>query len=150
MDIGVNFHIVPIPFEIADIFLTDKIRRVLVTFNGHTVRRAIQTRTNGEAPYIVMSRDLMRTVGVQYGETVFVDLEADPEPNRIDIPEELMIALEQDEPASTRFYGMTPGKQRGLAHYVSSAKRPETRIKRALELAHKLRTYTLYSDKKRD
>jgi hypothetical protein len=36
--------------------------------------------------------------------------------------------------------------QRSIASYVTSAKRQETRIKRALELAHKLKTYTLYGD----
>jgi uncharacterized protein YdeI (YjbR/CyaY-like superfamily) len=56
------------------------------------------------------------------------------------------VALEQDEEAAARFYAMTRGRQRSLASYVTSAKREETRVKRAVELAHKLRTRTLYGD----
>jgi hypothetical protein len=33
-----------------------------------------------------------------------------------------------------------------MAGYVTGAKREETRIKRALEMAYKLRTHTLYGD----
>ena len=42
---------------------------------------------------------------------------------------------------------MTPGRQRGLAYYITSAKTTDTRLKRALEIAHKLRTHTLYGDR---
>ncbi|MGY8687067.1 MAG: YdeI/OmpD-associated family protein [Verrucomicrobiales bacterium] len=34
-----------------------------------------------------------------------------------------------------------------MNHYVDSAKRPETRAKRAVELAERIRTHTLHGDK---
>jgi hypothetical protein len=42
---------------------------------------------------------------------------------------------------------MTVGMQRSLAHYVSSVKNTDSRIKRALELAYKMKTETLYIQK---
>ncbi len=75
-----------------------------------------------------------------------VTIEPDPEPNAIDVCDEFLIALEQDPDAMERWEELTPGKQRSLAHHVSSAKREETRIKRALDLAMKLRTRTLHGD----
>ena len=48
--------------------------------------------------------------------------------------------------AAARFASLTPGRQRSLAYYVDSAKRDATRIRRALDLAHKLKTHTLYGD----
>jgi hypothetical protein len=42
---------------------------------------------------------------------------------------------------------MTVGMQRSLAYYVSSVKNTDSRIKRALELAYKMKTETLYIQK---
>lgn len=88
----------------------------------------------------------MNEQGIMCGAILDIEIWADPNPEDLDIPEELTETLAQDKEASDRFYAFTPGKQRSLAHYVKSAKRSETKIKRSLELAHKLRTYTLYGD----
>ena len=144
---GMRFHYLPLPMDVAEAFLAAGVRRVLATINGHTVGRGIQGRHDGER-YLILGQALLRDLGVALGDMVPVELIPDPNPDDVDLPEALVAALDQDEEAATRFYGMTPGKRRSLAHYVSSAKRPDTRIRRALELAHKLRTFTLHSDKK--
>jgi hypothetical protein len=114
--------------------------------NGNEYRRAITGRKDAER-YVLVSTEMMRQMGVAFGDTVLVDLRPDPDPDRVDFCEELVGVLEQDEEAAERFYGMTPGMQCSLNLYVSGAKRTETRIKRALELAHKLRTNTLFGDR---
>lgn len=142
-------HYVPIPMEIADELRDAGIRRVIVELNGHEYRRAIMGRKDGER-YVVVSKEMMKEIEVAFGDTVLVDLCPDPEPDRVELCEELVVALDQDKEAGKRFYGMTPGMQRSLNLYVTGAKRTETRIKRALELAHKLRTNTLYGDRQDD
>ena len=117
--------------------------------NGNEYRRAITGRKDGER-YVVVSKEMMKEIDVAFGDTVLVDLRPDPEPDRVELCEELVVALDQDKEAGKRFYGMTPGMQRSLNLYVTGAKRTETRIKRALELAHKLRTNTLYGDRQDD
>ena len=67
-------------------------------------------------------------------------------PDKIDLCEELKAVLEQDLEAAARFCEFTPGRQRGLAYYVNSAKRVETRVRRALEVVHKLKSRTLRMD----
>ena len=74
-----------------------------------------------------------------------VRCEPDPTPQAVELGEELTEVLAQEPEAAARFYAMTPGRQRSLAHYVLSAKRVDTRIKRALELAYKIKTNTLNS-----
>ena len=141
---GMRQHYLPLPVDVDDAFRAARVRRVIATLNSHTVRRAIVNRkTSGR--HLVLSRDLMRTLGAVYGDLVEVELVADPEPDHVDLGE-LAAALAADLEAKARFDAFTPGKQRSLAHYVTSAKRPETRAARAEELAHKLRTYTLYGD----
>lgn len=90
---------------------------------------------------------ILKKFGVRLGDIVILGLSPDPNPDVVELPEELVEALAQDEQASERFYGFSPGKQRGLVTYMNDAKRPETRVKRALELTHKLRTHTLYGDR---
>jgi uncharacterized protein YdeI (YjbR/CyaY-like superfamily) len=61
----------------------------------------------------------------------------------LEIPEELLVCLEQDEEANKLFSDFTKGLQRSLVHYVSSAKSIDTRIKRSLELLTKIKSRSL-------
>jgi hypothetical protein len=142
---GFRFHYLPLPADVADALQAEGVRRLHVTLNGHACTRAVQGRRDGER-FLVLGQALLRDVGAAYGDPVEVVLRPDPDPDRVEVGEELEAVLGQDEEAAARFYGMTPGRQRSYAYYVTSAKRTETRIKRALELAHKLRTRTLYGD----
>ena len=146
LETGMKMHYLPIPSEMASVLKDRNIRRVIGTLNGVQVNRGIMGSKDGDC-YLILGRSLLRDIGVILGDTIEAELEEDPNPNQVEIGEEFEAVLEDDQPAAHRFYNMTPGKQRSLAHYVTSAKRVETRIKRALELAYKLRTYTLYGDK---
>ncbi|MCA9212118.1 MAG: DUF1905 domain-containing protein [Planctomycetales bacterium] len=146
---GLRYHYLPIPPGIADAYAEQGIRRVIATVNGVPIRRGMQRTADGEH-FVVVNGDMMRTFGAGVGDIVTVELAPDPEPDHIDMAIEFVEVLEMDEEVAARFYSFSPGKQRGLALYVSSAKREETRIKRALELAYKLRTYTLYGDRMKE
>ncbi len=139
-------HYLPIPTEIADELQKEGIRRLICHMNGHEYRRAITGRQDGER-YVLVSKAMMREMGVEYGETVLIDLWPDPYPDRVELCDELVGVLDQNEEAAERFYRMTPGRQRSFNLHVSGGKRTDTRIKRALEIAHKLTTYTLYDDR---
>jgi len=149
LDSQMRQHYVPIPTDIAESLESSGTRRVIATINGLSTRRAICTNKNGER-YIFVSLDMLRQIKTVLEDIVLIDLITDPDPDRIDLGEEFEAVLEQDDEASERFFGMTIGKQRSLAHYVTSAKRNETRIKRALDLAYKLRTYTLAGDREKE
>ena len=140
-------HFIPVSPDIAGALMEEGSRRVVATLNGRPYRRAIQNNKDGEY-FILLGRGLLREIGAQYGDEVVVELAPDPDPDYVELGEEFSEVLELDEEAAARFFAFTPGKQRGLAYYVNSAKRSETRIKRALEIAHKLKTCTLYGDKR--
>lgn len=144
-DHGMRFHYLPLPDDVADALLASATRRVLVTLNGHATNRAVQTAPDGTR-VLVTGRAILRAAGAALGDMVVVTLRPDPTPDTVDVGEALAAALEQDPGAGARFHAMTPGRQRSLAHYVTSAKRPETRARRAHQLAEKLRTYTLHGD----
>jgi hypothetical protein len=146
LESGMKQHYVPIPAEVSDPLVESGTRRVLATVNGYTINRGIMGRKDGER-YLMLSRQILKEMGADYGDVVTVSLEPDPNPDHIELGEEFQAALDLDPEASTRFFSFPPGGQRSLAYYVNSAKREETRINRALEITHKLRTQTLHGDR---
>ena len=145
---GARMHYLPLPPAVDEALRAEGARRVVATLNGLAVRRGIQSRT-ASGRHLALSRDLMRQLGVAYGDLVEVEVHADPDPGHVELGE-LAAALAADPEAQARFGTFTPGKQRSLAHYVTSAKRPGTRESRAAELARKIRTHTLHGDKPRN
>lgn len=145
LDTGLKQHYIPIPMEISDALRVAGVRRVFATLNGHMFNRGIQGRKDGER-YLMVGRSILKEIEADYGHTVAVSIVPDPEPDTIDLGEEFRAALDQNAEATARFNEFTPGRQRGLAYYVTNAKRIETRVSRALEIVHKLRTRTLWSD----
>ncbi len=143
-----RYHFLPVPADVGEALWNAGTRRLIATLNGHDVRRALLRTAEGHY-HVLVGLPLLRTIGAREGDLVAVDLRPDPEPNRIDLDEAFAAILDQDEEAAARFFAFTPGRQRSLASYVTSAKRPETRVKRALELAEKIKTHTLYGDQVR-
>ncbi|HEX8299990.1 MAG TPA: YdeI/OmpD-associated family protein [Rubricoccaceae bacterium] len=141
---GMGYHFLPVPAESAARLVAGGSRRVVAVMNGVPVRRAVVTHEG--APVLLVGLPLLRTIGARMGDTVLVDATPDPDPDRIDLGDEFEAVLADDTEAAARFFSFTPGRQRSMAIYVTGAKRPETRLKRALDLAHKLRTNTLYGD----
>ncbi len=143
---GTINHCLPLPVEVGEAYRTAGVRRVIATLNGNAFRRAIMNRSDGSR-MLVLGLQLLKDIGAVTGDVISVRIEPDPDPDFVEMCEEFEEVLEQDDAAAARFYSMTRGMQRSLALYVNTAKRSETRIRRSLELAMKLRTNTLYGDK---
>lgn len=142
---GLRFHYLPLPEEVSDELERAGVRRVVVELNGFRIRRAVMNSVD-VGRHLVTGRTILRDARANQGDMVHVALWADPDPDSVDVPEELEAALAQDRAAAERFATFTPGQQRSICVYVTQAKRTETRVKRALELAYKMRTYTLHGD----
>ena len=84
----------------------------------------------------------MRQLGLEAGALVEVALSADPDPDHVDLGDELAAALRTDADARAVWETLTPGTRRALAHAVTSAKRPATRQSRAADLGARLRDGT--------
>ena len=90
---------------------------------------------------LMLSKRVLKNCGVAIGDRVSVGFEIDDQ-DAVDVPEELTDALELDEVATRIWRDLSPGKQRSFCHMVNSAKRAETRRRRAataVEMLHDLR-----------
>jgi hypothetical protein len=147
---GMKRHVTFIPDNAVKELEIKANTRLLVTINSQIFRLA--AISNGEGQFFIhLGQPLRRDTGIRdslrpHEFTIAID----PNPTDIGLPEELEAALDLDEEAYEVFNSLNAGMQRSLCYYVNSAKRIETRIKRALELAEKLRTRTLHSMKNKD
>lgn len=144
---GLRFHYLEVPDEILKWVTKAGHRRVILDLAGVEHKRAIQGRVN-ETAVIVVGQDILRTVRAREDDEMTLQISIDPDPDFIDLCDEFQAVLDTDEEAAAKFFAFTRGKQRSLAYYANSAKRSETRIKRGLELAEKIRTNTLHGDSK--
>lgn len=94
----------------------------------------------------MLGRPLLKEIGAAPRANVHFELWPDPAPDVLDVPAEFAEVLAQDAGARDRWETFTVGLQRSLLIYVSSAKREETRLRRALELATKIRERGLHFD----
>lgn len=132
-----------LPYDVSQAYIDAGIKRVLFNANGVTLKRALISDGKG-ARFIILGKDALRTLAVGKGATIEISLVPDPNPDAVDLPEELEAVLDQDEDFSKIFRGLTPGRQRSLAIYVSSAKGIDTRINRSITLANKAKRGELY------
>ena len=92
----------------------------------------------GGRRYLMVPRPLMRGRGLEVGDAVEVRLSL-ADPDAVDVPSELRVAIHAEEAIASGWDALTPGRKRGLAHRVVSAKRAETRAKRVAEIVTALR-----------
>jgi len=147
LDTGMRYHALPVPDDVAEKLKASGARRLLATINGHVFKRALQNHADGGS-FIILGREQLKTCGLKLRSTATVSLVPDPTPDLLDMPECFALVLDQDDEARTRWDSFPIGRQRSLLHYITSAKQEATQIKRAWDLADKIRTHTLYGDKK--
>jgi hypothetical protein len=130
-------QIVLVPLAIVEALGGKATRRVMGTLNGHPVRLGLQPMSSGER-YLMINKDLCQAAGVRLGQRVQLTLAPDPDPDHVDLPNELAQALDAWPEAAAGFARLTPGGRRALAYHITTAKQAETRARRAVEIAERL------------
>jgi len=79
--------------------------------------------------YLMLPKAPLKAAGLEVGDRVDVAFRVVPQDD-VDVPHELAARLARLKRLRTAWEQQTPGTQRGLAHYIESAKRTETRATR--------------------
>jgi hypothetical protein len=123
-----------IPFDVAAAFGSVR-APVLATINGFTFRT--RTMRYGGVYLLGLNREAREGAGVDAGDTVTVALELDEAPREVDVPRELVRALETEPELRSFFDSLSYTHRREYARWIAEAKRDETRrrrLERALDL----------------
>jgi len=121
-----------VPPEVVEALGGGKRPRVIITINRHTWRSRVAIM---RGRYLLgLSNANREAAGVVTGEEVEIELEFDPEPPALNVPDDFARALDADPAARAAFDGLTHSRKREQVRAIESAKKPETR-KRRIEKA---------------
>jgi hypothetical protein len=96
----------------------------------------------GGKRFLLISKQKMKAYNLELGQQVAVRLTVDRSKYGMPMVHELLEVFKIDKEAKRRFHLLTPGKQRNIIHYVSSAKNPDVRANRAVTLLDRLKATT--------
>ena len=103
-------------------------RRVEGEINDHPVNLALTKAPVIDGIFLWAGKSLLDDIGIEPGERIEVRLRPAPD-DLVEVPAEVTNAL-RSAGLSDAWAALTPGKQRGLLHQVTAAKRPDTRTRR--------------------
>jgi hypothetical protein len=126
---------VEIPAAIAAM-LPQKRSPVLAAVNGHPYRSRVAVY--GGRSYLGLRAELRTAAGIEVGDMLDIELVIDTEPRVVDEPDELRMALDESAPARTCYDTLSYTHRREYAQWVGAAKRPETRVRRAVRAVEML------------
>lgn len=92
--------------------------------------------------YLLLSKRFLKSAGLELGDWVTVRFRI-ADQDAVEVPDALQQALDADAHAMAVWKSLTPGKRRGLAYQVSSAKTLPTQARRVTNVLEKLMLGTL-------
>jgi len=110
--------------------------RVTVTVNRYTFTTT--TAVMGGRRFIGFNKGNRTGAGIEDGQTITVAVERDKTPRVIEAPAELAAALASDATARATWDGLSYTHQREYAQWITEAKKPETRERRAAQAIERL------------
>jgi Bacteriocin-protection, YdeI or OmpD-Associated/Domain of unknown function (DUF1905) len=84
--------------------------------------------------FIILSSKNLQTVNKQLGDKIHFELNEDPNPLGVEMPEVLEAILEQDEAVKATFESLTLGKKRNVIHQVAKIKDIDKKVQKAIKL----------------
>lgn len=132
-----QYH-VKVPEDVKEAFFQQGLKRVVATFNG-IVKKHCAIMPGGSFYYLLLNKQEIRKLRAQAGESLEVTLTTDTSELGMPMPEELVVILDQDPDARAFFDALTSGKKRSLMHLVGKVKNIDSRVSKALAIAHHLK-----------
>ena len=136
-DMRGEWTFIRVPFSVEDAFGTRARVAVRGSVNGVEFRTSLMPQGGG-TPILVVNKELRDKTGVDVGDTATFEIALDTEPRVVEVPDELQCALDANEDARNAFDKLSYSHQKEYADFVSEAKRPATRERRAARSAQML------------
>ncbi|MCM3696167.1 YdeI/OmpD-associated family protein [Microbacterium oleivorans] len=110
---------------------------VRVTIAGRTAR--LRLGVMGGRNLVGMSKAARAELGVEIGDEVDATIELDTDDREVEVPEELLTALDGEPQVRAAFDALAPSRRKEIVRSVVDAKKAETREKRIAAAVDSLR-----------
>jgi hypothetical protein len=127
---------ITLPFDVKALFGRARCP-VRVTINDHTWRTT--TQVYGQDYHIAVNAEARSAAEVEHGDRVRVQVRKDDTVRATEVPPELAARLRSDLAAKEAFEALAPSHRREYARWISEAKLPQTRIRRAAAAMERLK-----------
>jgi len=134
---GGAWTILPVPFNVAEVFGTKGRVPVAGTMNGFAFRNSLMPEGDGTHRMMV-GKELQTGAKARAGDIVSVVLKRDDEVRSVEVPAELTAALKKNKPAAKFFAALSPSCKAEYSTWISAAKQAETRTSRAAKAVEML------------
>ncbi|MBH8569992.1 YdeI/OmpD-associated family protein [Microvirga sp. STS02] len=126
-----------VPAEVLEALGGKAAKRVIVGIRGQALRLGLLPLEGG-GRYLMLNKDVCKAVGIELGQELDISIGPDPNPDHVDLPDELAEALAAWPEAETAFNNYSGAHRRAMARVVAEAKQPATRARRAVTLVERL------------
>lgn len=131
---NINGAYIEPPFNVEEVFGAKRVK-VKATFDGVPYRGSIVRM--GGCYMLGMTQDIRKKIGKSFGDTVEVTVEKDEEERILDIPADLLEAMNVNPEARKTYDNLSYTSKRDYIRWITDAKKAETRqnrIKKAVEM----------------
>lgn len=127
-DAGNGGAFIPIPFDVEQAYGKKRVK-VKALIEGIPYRGSL-VRMGSECHILGVRKDIREKIGKTIGDEVEVILEEDTEPREVEIPPDLLRALQSDPETFLLFQALSYTHQKEYAQWIEEARRAETRASR--------------------
>jgi len=131
-------HVIIVPDDISKQFITGKGSARILCSIGLQPEFPCALIPRHDRYVIIASKKLIKEYHLQLEIPFGISIRIDPG-NGLEIPEEFSEVLSQDGFAFQAYEALNDGGKRGYIYYIRQGKSIDTRIKRSLEIAEKLK-----------
>ena len=122
--------------------------KVRGTIDGFEIRKYHLMPMGDGNLFLPVRAEIRKAIGKREGDTVHVVLYPDNEP--LEVPEEMLLCLDDDPDAKRFFQSLSEGEQKYYIQHIYSAKKEETRIHRLAKAIHRLARGLKFNDQASD
>ena len=135
---ALRWVIARVPFNPAEVWPVRHGRRVRGEINGFAFRTSLFPEAGGKKHVLLVNRKMQAGARAKSGDTVEIRLQPDLEDREPTLPAELQKALKAERGLRRYYDALNPSRRRDIGRWVGEPKTPETRTRRAEQIAERL------------
>ena len=129
-----GYFFLKIDAEIVNQFKNKRQTRFLCTLEKNLTFQCGLNHLGDGNFFIILSAKNLQTVDKKLGDKIHYELNEDPNPLGVEMPEVLDAVLEQDETLKTTFESLTLGKKRNVIHQITKIKDIDKQVQKTIKL----------------